>query len=179
MGEINYIFTIGSLCDSTFFLRFNKLSKFASPFDWVYIDLETAFQVIENQFDNYLTDLYHYLPYLNYSKMSNLKFNSYLYNLKDTQIASPFMRNLNIEPFILHFESNPYDKDLTSNLYENSFYINQNNLPSTFTPALQNWERSCWSPHQDFKNEAQTNSMKNKINMGFNFLIKMFYMLKT
>ena len=55
--EINYVFSIGYRCNSVQFVRKYELSKFSGPFDWMYIDLESAIKNIDNEFSDYLTDI--------------------------------------------------------------------------------------------------------------------------
>ena len=70
MKEINYAYSIGSNCDSTFFIRHYKLSKFSGPFDWVYVDFNSALKNIEQKFERYTKDLFYYNPDVNYNNMS-------------------------------------------------------------------------------------------------------------
>jgi hypothetical protein len=57
MQTINFIFSIGFRCYSTDFLNKFKLRKFSGPFDYLFIDLETSFKIINDKFDNYLCDI--------------------------------------------------------------------------------------------------------------------------
>ena len=50
MPIINFIFSIGYRCYSVDFLNFFKLRKMASPFDYLYIDLESSLKIINNNF---------------------------------------------------------------------------------------------------------------------------------
>ena len=71
MKEINYTFSIGSNCDSTFFIRHNDLCKFAGPLDWVYIDFESALLNMEEGFERFTKDLFYYEPEADYRSMDD------------------------------------------------------------------------------------------------------------
>jgi len=55
--EIKYSFSIGYRCNSVQFLRRYEMSKFSGPFDWMYIDIESAVENIANYFKVYLIDI--------------------------------------------------------------------------------------------------------------------------
>ncbi len=51
-SSINYIFSIGYRCYSSDFLNIYKLRKISGPFDYLFIDFETALKIINNNFNN-------------------------------------------------------------------------------------------------------------------------------
>ena len=57
MIEINFIFSIGFRCYSPDFLYKYKLRKISGPFDYLFIDIETVFDNINNDFDKFLSDI--------------------------------------------------------------------------------------------------------------------------
>ncbi len=52
--NINYIFPVGFRCYSSQFLIKYNIRNAAGPFDWIIVDLETSFKLINNSFKNYL-----------------------------------------------------------------------------------------------------------------------------
>ena len=153
MKEINYTFAIGSNCDATFFIRRFDLCKFSGPMDWVYIDFETAIKNIQKGFERYTKDLFYYSPDLEYKNMGEDELNSFLFNPKYHDQVDARLQEISDKEFELHPDK-PYVKD---------FFINQHFLPDVLDSNLVKWNRSCWFPHHDFKNEFQVNVLKNKI----------------
>ena len=52
------IFAIGRRCNTVEFLKKFKIYKGASPFDWHMVTLETAIYFINNNFENFIDDIY-------------------------------------------------------------------------------------------------------------------------
>ena len=154
MKEINYTFSIGSNCDSTFFIRHHKLSKFSGPMDWVYVDFESALKNIDDSFKDYTNDLFYYHKDNNYSLLSSEEFDLHLHNKKNYSNIDEKLREISYNDFELH-PNKPFVKD---------FYINQNFLPHEIDNSLVKWTHSCWFPHHDFKNGLDNNVLMNKIN---------------
>ena len=155
MKEINYTYSIGSNCDSTFFIRHYKLSKFSGPFDWVYVDFNSALKNIEQKFERYTKDLFYYNPNVNYNNMSIEELKLHLINKEYHNQVDYRLENISDIEFELH-PNKSYVKD---------FYINQHFLPDEITPNLVQWNKSCWFPHHDFKDKDKNNVLKNKINV--------------
>ena len=155
MKEINYTFSIGSNCDSTFFIRHYNLSKFSGPFDWVYVDFNSALKNIEQKFERYNKDLFYYNPDTDYSEMGVEELKLHLINKEYHNQVDYRLENISDIEFELHPNKN-YVKD---------FYINQHYLPDEITPNLVQWNRSCWFPHHDFKDNEKNNILINKINV--------------
>jgi hypothetical protein len=55
--DINFIFSIGYRCYSCNFLTSFNLRKFSGPFDYIFIDFETSLKTINDNFDNFLSDI--------------------------------------------------------------------------------------------------------------------------
>ena len=55
--EIQASFAIGYRCNSVQFLRRYQMSKFSGPFDWMYIDLQSAVDNITSEFNDYLSNI--------------------------------------------------------------------------------------------------------------------------
>ena len=159
MKEINYTFSIGSNCDSTFFIRHNDLCKFAGPLDWVYIDFESALLNMEEGFERFTKDLFYYEPEADYRSMDDDELQEYLINRKDYNQVHPRLVGISENQFELH-PSKPYVKE---------FYINQHFLPDILETNLVKWNRSCWFPHHDFQDEIQVKVLENKL-LAFNKL---------
>lgn len=58
--SIQFVFSIGHRCYSTDFLNHFKLRKMSSPFDYLFVDFETALKVIHNKFDDFLHDIVYF-----------------------------------------------------------------------------------------------------------------------
>ena len=153
MKEINYTFSIGSNCDSTFFMRYHKLSKFSGPMDWVYVDFDSALKNIEECFDRYTSDLFYYHPSYAYHEMGDNQLRTHLINKKQYKQVDSRLKDISKNEFQLH-PNKTYPKD---------FYINQNFLPDEVTNNLVKWNHSCWFPHHNFNNIAQNHILQNKI----------------
>ena len=54
MITINFIFSIGLHCNSPDFLKRHNISR---PFDYLFINIDTAFDNINNSFDLFLQDI--------------------------------------------------------------------------------------------------------------------------
>ena len=54
---LQFIFSIGFRCYSPDFLKTHHLRKISSPFDYLMVDIETAFHAIHTQFEDYLHDI--------------------------------------------------------------------------------------------------------------------------
>lgn len=55
--RVNCVLSIGYRCSSADFLNTYHLRKFSGPFDYMYIDMETCFKVIHNNYDDFLNDI--------------------------------------------------------------------------------------------------------------------------
>ena len=55
--KIRYFFSIGHRCNSTDFSIKYNLRKYSSPFDYMYVDFESALQIIQKRFSDFCNDL--------------------------------------------------------------------------------------------------------------------------
>ena len=54
---INHIFSGGHRCNSVDFLKTRSLRMVSGPFDYTFIDIESTFKIINNNFEDYLCDI--------------------------------------------------------------------------------------------------------------------------
>jgi hypothetical protein len=117
---INYIFTLGYRCYSTDFIEIHKLRKMSGPFDYLYIDFETALTIINNKFADFLSDIIllnknNKTLQIFYKKNTEI-INENFYELikNDIQYMSQYYNNNN-----LLINQNYIDnKNLSNNLYD-------------------------------------------------------------
>ena len=50
MIEIEYIYSIGHRCNCPDFLKYYNLRNISGPFDYLYVDIDTCFDNIQNNF---------------------------------------------------------------------------------------------------------------------------------
>lgn len=128
--SINYIFPVGRRCNSSSFLRDSKLSRFAGPMDYMFIDLQTAKECIEDKFSNFLNDIVHNNEAL-------------LYEKNTTSIDSK------IDKDVKYFKSK-----------WNNVRINQNYLPSVYKEDIYDWDRMCVFIHHAIEDQNVYNDIK-------------------
>lgn len=129
--QINYIFTLGYRCYSTDFIETHKLRKMSGPFDYLYIDFETALTLINDKFNNFLNDI----VLLN----KNYKTIKLFYNKNTTTINNNFYELLKND---ITYMSQNYN---CNNLFINQNYLDTNNLSNN----LYNWKSICIFLHHD------------------------------
>ena len=159
MKEINYTFSIGSNCDSTFFIREYDLCKISGPFDWVYIDFASAIANIKEKFIRFTSDIFYYSDENNYDFQDEETWGSYVFNSKYLDTVDSRLRTIGKKEFTLHHEKP----------FKTPFFIKQHYLPLKLDNNLVQWNRSCWFPHHNFQDPIQINVLENKI-MAFNQL---------
>ena len=128
--SINYIFPIGRRCNSSYFVRNTKLSRFAGPMDFMFIDLQTAKECIENRFTNFLSDIVYNNEVL-------------LYKKNTTHIDDK------IDKSVKYFTSTWKD-----------IRINQNYLPTVYKEDIYDWDRMCVFIHHSIEDENVYNDIK-------------------
>ena len=166
MPIINFIFSIGYRCYSVDFLNFFKLRKMSSPFDYLYIDLESSLKIINNNFDDYLCDIILFNKNqqkveLFYKKNTN-EINNNFYKLLENNIG--YMAH-NYNYVNLLFNQN----------YLDIFNLNQN---------LYFWNKICSFHHHNILDNNIYNSIKkrcerfNNILDNYNETTALFYITK-
>jgi hypothetical protein len=134
MIEINYIFSIGFRCYSPDFLKKYNLRKISGPFDYLFIDIETAFENIHSNFDKFLSDIV--------SINKNKLFHEIYYSDKK------------INNQILDFIGNKDIGYMSHNYNNSNLIINQNFIHNT--PCnLYNWDRICIFLHHNITEKSE------------------------
>lgn len=128
MFEINFIFSIGFRCYSPDFLIKYKLRKIAGPFDYLFVDLETAFDNINNNFEKFMSDI----VFVNKKKKINK-----IYYSKEI-----------INKKILDFTKNKNINYMRHNYNKTNLVINQNFI-NNISSNLYNWDRICIFHHHN------------------------------
>ena len=140
--ELNFIFSSGFRCCSVNFLEKYELRKIASPFDAMYIDLETCFELVQNRLRNFLTDIA-VIDFRN--KTQDLLYSTY------TAEVNPKLRIL-MEDYHWYM-GNIYDYHI----------INQNFLDNVVS-NMYDWTRICVFHHNHITDTAVYDTIKNRCN---------------
>lgn len=122
MDEIKYIFSGGYRCYSPQFLQRYGLRNISGPFDYLFIDIETVFENIHNQFNKFLSDIT--LVNKNLNKLEIF----YSQNAIDQKLHE-FLSRRNLV-YMRH------------NYNNHNLLINQNFLENT-PNNLYDWDRIC------------------------------------
>lgn len=138
MKEINYVFNIGKRCNGTEFLKSFNLRKFSSPFDWMFINIETSLELIKNNFKEFIDDI----VYININ-------NDIKNSLKGKEIDDKLIELKNIS-YIAHDYNN------------NQLFFNQKFLPEKIDSNIYNWDRILLFLHYNFYNEADIEKLKRR-----------------
>ncbi len=151
MIPINNIFSIGYRCNSVQFLRRFEMSKFSGPFDWMYIDLETALINISNEFEHYLNDIV-------------------IINKSENKFVNLYKKNID-----------SIKQDITELYNDEISYMNENYLKITIpinqnfnivkTNDLYKWDRICVFLHHNMEKNDEIEKIKIRIDR-FNEVIK-------
>lgn len=119
---IQFIFSAGYRCYAVDFLVCHGLRKFSVPFDYLYINLETVFKLIDNKLSDFLSDIVivnknqSMCILTNPRNTSHIKDNVFLWANKVVSYMKHDYNHLN-----LRINQNYLDdsgKDLSSNMYE-------------------------------------------------------------
>ena len=151
MIEINYIYSIGFNCNTARFLMNHNLRRFASPFDWMHIDFESALENINTQFENYLTDLIHIKQDSNICELVRKK-------------------NLNEIPKQLLF--NDKLTYMTFSYYDHNLFINGNYISEDLSSNVYDWKKVELWLHHDFLNSHYVNTIQHRVERFKNLYYK-------
>jgi Putative papain-like cysteine peptidase (DUF1796) len=165
---INYIFGCGHRCYSADFLIKYGLRKFSGPFDYMFIDFETSFKVMHNNFNDFLNDI------VLFNKQNNI---TRLLNSKNTNSIDSKIVNLMKEDMIGYMRYNYKNKNLL---------INQNYLRETqLCGNLYHWEKICIFNHHDLEDTDVYSKIKTRceqfkyITNTFTLTTALFYITKV
>jgi hypothetical protein len=128
--SIKFIFPCGFRCCATEVLKVAGLRKMSGPFDYILVDLETAFKLITTNFDKYIDDT------VEYKKSCGL-------------IKSCYPKYIEgIDKRFLDFVNGPvsYMKNTREN--EHYFY-NQNFMDESLSDDLYEWKSICVFCHHN------------------------------
>jgi hypothetical protein len=163
---INFMFSIGYRCYSQYFLDNFKLRKMSSPFDCIFIDIETSLKIINNNFDNYLHDI------ILFNK--NRQHIELFYKKNTTEINNKFYELLENN---VGYMADDYNDRL---ILFNQNYLDDNKLNDN----LYNWNTICSFIHHDLLDSNIYNSIKNRYERFNNIINKynettaLFYITK-
>ena len=131
MIEIEYIYSIGHRCNCPDFLKYYNIRNISGPFDYLFIDIETCFDNIQNNFNLFFNDL------VCFTKKNN--------NLTIHNSTQQINNKLNI----LTESDNIYY--MAQNYYNTNLVINQNYI-NNVSNDLYKWDRICISTHHNLAN---------------------------
>ena len=163
---INFIFSIGYRCYSPDFLKTFKLRKMSGPFDYLFIDLVTSLQIINNKFDDYLCDIIFF--------NKNKKTIELFYKKNTNEINPKFYYLLENN---MGYMAHNYDG---LNLLFNQNYLDDNTLNGN----LYNWNTICSFHHQNILDNNVYVSIKkrcerfNNVMNKYNETTALFYITK-
>ena len=140
MITINFIFSIGFRCNSCDFLKKYDIRPVSGPFDYLFVDIETAFENICNGFENFLKDIVH----VNKSK-----------NINEIYYSNEIVckKILDLSNDVRYMGHNYHDYDLL---------INQNFIDNNDS-NLYDWKRILLFLHHDITNQEAYESIYKRI----------------
>jgi hypothetical protein len=131
---INYIFSAGFRCYSPDTLKEFGLRPFSGPFDYLFIDIESVFTLINKKMSFFLDDIIIY----NKCKQQNYPIHS-INELNEKNIC-----------YMAH-DYNTVD-----------LRINTNFLDDTLSGNIYNWNKICIFHHHDISNTGQSEMIKKR-----------------
>ena len=129
MIEIEYIYSIGHRCNCPDFLKYYNLRNISGPFDYLYVDIETCFDNIQNNFKLFFSDIVCFFKKENILSIHNSK----------QQINKKL--NILVESDKVYY--------IAQNYYNTHLVINQNYI-NNVSNDLYEWDRICISTHHNF-----------------------------
>lgn len=141
---INFFFSIGYRCTTVEFLTYYKLRKISGPFDYIFIDIETAFSNINNNFNTFLSDLVHINKYQKKCKMY------YSDKIVNEQLLD-FIENENIGYISCNY--NNIDLFINQNFIDNIHY------------NIYYWNRCCIFRHHNLLDKNIYNTINKRVNI--------------
>mgnify|MGYP000436068442 CR=1 FL=1 len=163
MITINFIFSIGFRCYSPDFLKHHNIRNISGPFDYLFIDMETAFDNINNNFNLFLKDI--------------------VVVNKKQKINKIYYSNKKINKQILDFTKNKVIGYMSHNYNNVNLIINQNFINDT-SSNLYNWDRICIFRHHNITEKSTYDIVYKRVNIFKNIYKKrkkdicLFYITK-
>lgn len=143
MKEIKYSFSIGYRCNSVQFLRKYEMSKFSGPFDWMYIDIESAVENIADSFREYLTDIVVIKKDEDILELVNpKKYDSVRDDVKIFSAETPVYMKQGYGGQLLPINQN-YSNPKSNDIYR--------------------WDRVCVFLHHDFRKDGEIEKIRTRI----------------
>lgn len=153
MIEINYFYNIGYRCTTPRFMEKYGYRKISGPFDYLCIDIETAFENINSKFEKYLSDI--------------------VFISKVNRKIKLFHSTQSIADSVNKFYSNNKIKYMKKNYNKANIFINQNFIKNT-PYNLYEWERICMFLHHDLSNNDIVKTIRGRSNIFKNIYEKHF-----
>ena len=142
MITINFIFSIGFRCNSPDFLGVNKIRNIAGPFDYLFVNIETAFEIISNNFDYFFNDI------ILINKNKNI--------IKNHYSTKP------IDKKIIDFVNNKYIGYMSNNYNDTDLIVNQNFINNT-PNNLYNWDKICIFHHHNIIKKSEYDKVYERV----------------
>ena len=150
LKKIEYITSVGFRCYATDLLKDYGLRKFSSPFDYIYIDLETCLESIHTKFEKYLKDIV--CIYKN-----------------ENHISKHYSTNENIDDRLKDLMKESSIGYMPHVYNGNKLMINQNFLEKV-SNNFYNWDRILVFHHQNVLDELVYETLKKRCDR----LLKMY-----
>jgi hypothetical protein len=153
---INFIFSIGVRCYAVNFLDKYNLRKMSSPFDYMHVDFESCLKIINNNFEDFLSDIV-------------------LFNKNEKKIKLHYAKNtteVNKKFYELLENNIGYMADSYNN---NNLLFNQNYIDETsMNSNLYSWNNICSFIHHNILEKDIYNIKKNRYER-FNKIMNKYY----
>jgi hypothetical protein len=141
MIDIEYIYSIGHRCNCPDFLKYYNIRNISGPFDYLYIDIETCFENIHNNFAIFFNDLVSFTKKKNILSIHN----------SDKEINKKL--NVLVESNDVYY--------MAQNYYNTHLVINQNFI-NNVSNDLYNWDKICISTHHNLANNKTYKMIKER-----------------
>lgn len=147
---INFVFTTGHRCNSSFFLDTYKLRKMNGPFDNLYVDFESALKLINTNFDDYLNDIIlfnkNYKDVRLYYKKNTTEIDKRFYKLYENNLVCYMAQNYNENNLV-------FNQNFLDDNDDNDEELNHN---------IHYWNKICSFHHHNILDETIYNQVKNR-----------------
>lgn len=144
MIEINYVFSIGYRCNSPNILNDFGYRKISGPFDYLFIDIETAFYNIHTKFNIFLKDIV-------------------LINKNKKHIELYYSKN-KLNKSLDNFIFNTNVSYMKHNYNDINIIVNQNFIDN-ISNNLYNWNRICNFAHHHIFEKDVYNKLNKRIDI--------------